>query len=141
MSNGLLWVAIAGSTPESSFGPYYGDAWSNLADFEHSIEIVRAIELRWYATFHHIGVLERDAFLDRLDRFAAVIESREERLIEYLREPHTLDEVAKHRFVYRPGDPVPFAEPVERRSMSQHIDRLIEQGRMEALDGDRYRTR
>ena len=33
-----------------------------------------SIEARWYATFHHIGVLEgRAAFLERLDRFAAVI--------------------------------------------------------------------
>ena len=30
----------------SSFGPYYGDAWSDLEDFERSLALVRAIEAR-----------------------------------------------------------------------------------------------
>lgn len=115
----------------SSFGPYYGDAWSDLEDFERSLKLVRSTEARWYATFHHIGVLEREAFLERLDRFAAVIDRREERLLAYLAEPHTLDEIAAHRFVYRPGDDVLFAEAVERTSMGQHIARLERSGQIE----------
>jgi hypothetical protein len=35
-----------------------------------------------------------------------VIRDREERLLAFLAEPHSLDEVAAHRFVYRPGDAV-----------------------------------
>ncbi|MFQ5697465.1 MAG: MBL fold metallo-hydrolase [Myxococcota bacterium] len=115
----------------SSFGPYYGDAWSDLEDFERSLDRVRQIEARGYATFHHIGVLQdRSAFLARLDRFRAVIADREQRLLAYLSEPRTLDEIAAHRFVYRPGDPVPFAYAVEARSMSQHLARLERQGRV-----------
>jgi glyoxylase-like metal-dependent hydrolase (beta-lactamase superfamily II) len=124
----------------TGFGPYYGDAWSDLADFERTLERVRTLEADWYATFHHIGVLDgRDAFLDRLDRFTAMIGKREARLLEFLREPHTLDEVVAHRFVYRPGDPVPFADGVERRSMSQHIARLLTAGTLREVDG-RYQT-
>jgi glyoxylase-like metal-dependent hydrolase (beta-lactamase superfamily II) len=126
----------------SSFGPYYGDAWSDLEDFERSLVRVREIEARWYATFHHIGVLEgRAAFLDRLDRFSAVIGRREERLLAYLAEPHSLDEIAAHRFVYRPEDPVPFAEPVERRSMAQHVARLQRQGRVREVEAGRFAAR
>ena len=33
-------------------------------------------------------------------------------------------------FVYRKSDAVPFAAPVERRSMGQHIARLVRQGRV-----------
>jgi len=123
----------------SSFGPYYGDAWSDLEDFERSLELVGKIEARWYATFHHIGVLEgRAAFRERLARFAAVIGSREERLLAYLSEPHDLAEIAAHRFVYRPADPVPFAEPVERRSMAQHLARLLRQGRVREVEAGRF---
>jgi glyoxylase-like metal-dependent hydrolase (beta-lactamase superfamily II) len=39
----------------SSFGPYYGDAWSSLEDFERTLEKVRSLSARHYATFHHIG--------------------------------------------------------------------------------------
>ena len=126
----------------SSFGPYYGDAWSELEDFERTLEAVRKIDARWYATFHHVGVLEgRDAFLERLDRFTAVIADRERRLLEYLAEPHSMAEIARHRFVYRPQDPVPFAEAVERRSMSQHVSRLLQAGRAREVEPGRFQRR
>ncbi len=126
----------------SSFGPYYGDAWSELVPFEETLARVREIDARWYATFHHIGVLEgREAFRERLDRFAAVIAERERRLLEYLAEPRSLDEIVQHRFVYRPQDPVPFAAAVERRSMSQHLDRLVAAGRARELEPGRFARR
>jgi len=125
----------------SSFGPYYGDAWSDLEDFERSLARVRDVEARWYATFHHIGVVDRAVFLERLERFAARIADREQRLLEYLEEPRSLDEIAEHRFVYRPADPVPFASAVERRSMGLHLERLERKGAVTRPDPDRWRAR
>ena len=123
----------------SSFGPYYGDAWSELEDFERTLARARDIDARYYATFHHIGVIDgRAAFLERLDRFAAVIADREARLLAYLAEPRSLDEIAEHRFVYRPQDPVPFADAVERRSMSQHLARLVRGGRVREVEPGHY---
>ena len=133
-------VLYLGDIDLSSFGPYYGDAWSCLDDFERSLARVRDVEARHYATFHHIGVVDRPSFLQRLDRYAAVIEDRERRLLAFLSEPRTLAEVAEHRFVYRRTDPVPFAGPVERRSMSQHIARLVRQGRVRELEPGRFRA-
>jgi glyoxylase-like metal-dependent hydrolase (beta-lactamase superfamily II) len=133
-------VVYLGDVDLSSFGPYYGDAWSSLEDFERTLALARKIEARWYATFHHVGVLEgRAAFQERLDRFASVIADRERRLLEFLSEPRTLDEIAAHRFVYRPQDPVPFAEPVERRSMGQHVERLVRAGRVREVAPGAYR--
>jgi glyoxylase-like metal-dependent hydrolase (beta-lactamase superfamily II) len=126
----------------SSFGPYYGDAWSELEPFERTLARVREIDARWYATFHHIGVVEgAAAFRERLERFTAVIADRERRLLEYLSEPRSLDEIAAHRFIYRPQDPVPFAEAVERRSMSQHLDRLVAAGRVREVEPGRFARR
>jgi glyoxylase-like metal-dependent hydrolase (beta-lactamase superfamily II) len=134
-------VLYLGDIDLSSFGPYYGDAWSDLEDFERSLRRVREIEARHYATFHHVGVVDRATFLERLGRFEAVIADRERRLLAYLAEaPRSLDEVAAHRFVYRPGDPVPFAAPVERRSMGQHIARLVRQGRVREVAPGRFRA-
>ena len=134
-------VLYLGDIDLSSFGPYYGDAWSSLEDFERTLAKARDIEARWYATFHHIGVIEgRAAFVERLDRYAAVIADRERRLLAYLAEPHSLDEIAAHRFVYRPQDPVPFADPVERRSMGQHVARLVRAGSVREVEPGRYRT-
>ncbi len=125
----------------SSFGPYYGDAWSDLEDFERTLAAARDLRARYYATFHHVGVLEgREAFLERLERFAAVIGERERRLLEFLAEPRSLEDVVRHRFVYRPQDPVPFADPVERRSMAQHVARLVRIGRVQSLGSGLYRA-
>ena len=51
-------VLYLGDIDLSSFGPYYGDAWSSLEDFERSLARVREIDARHYATFHHVGVVE-----------------------------------------------------------------------------------
>jgi glyoxylase-like metal-dependent hydrolase (beta-lactamase superfamily II) len=136
--DGMLYL---GDIDLSSFGPYYGDAWSDLEDFERSLHKVRGIEAGAWATFHHIGVLEdRDAFLERLDRFEAVIADRERRLLEFLAEPHTLDEIAAHRFVFRPKDAVPNAEAVESRSMGMHVERLIRRGELREPEPGLYAT-
>jgi glyoxylase-like metal-dependent hydrolase (beta-lactamase superfamily II) len=133
-------LVYLGDIELTSFGPYYGDAWSNLADFERSLTKVRTIEAAWWATFHHIGVLEPARFAERLDRFESKILERESALLEYLEEPHTLDEIVSHRFVYRPGPAAPFVDSVERRSMSMHLERLIAQDRVEELSPERYQT-
>jgi glyoxylase-like metal-dependent hydrolase (beta-lactamase superfamily II) len=135
-------VLYIGDIDLSSFGPYYGDAWSDLEDFERSLRLVRAFEAKHYATFHHVGVVDRETFLARLGKYEAVIASREQRLLAYLAEaPRTLAEIAKHRFVYRPGDPVSFADPVERRSMEQHLARLVASGRARELSPGRFHAR
>jgi glyoxylase-like metal-dependent hydrolase (beta-lactamase superfamily II) len=132
-------VLYLGDIELTSFGPYYGDAWSSLPDFERTLEQMRTEKAAHYATFHHIGVLDqREDYLARLERFTGMIGQREARLLEFLREPHTIEDVIAHRFVYRPGDNVPFADPVEKRSMGQHIERLITAGRVREVEPGCY---
>jgi hypothetical protein len=81
----------------------------------------------------------RAGFLEKLERFAAVIADREARLLAYLDEPRSEAQITEHRFVYRPQDPVPFASAVEQRSMSQHIARLVRGGRVREVEPGLYR--
>ena len=41
----------------TGFGPYYGDVWSDLEQFEQSLLEVRDVEADFYVTFHHKGVI------------------------------------------------------------------------------------
>ena len=133
-------VLYLGDIDLSSFGPYYGDAWSSLEDFEHTLAMVRELPARWYVTFHHVGVLEgRTAFLERLDRFTAVIARREAALLDFLAEPRSLDDIAAHRFVYRPGDDIPYADDRRAPEHGQHVDRLLAAGRVVEVTPGRYR--
>ena len=43
--------------------------------------------------------------------------------------------------VYRPGDAVPWAEVVERRSMAQHVERLVAAGRVREVEPGRFVAR
>jgi glyoxylase-like metal-dependent hydrolase (beta-lactamase superfamily II) len=133
-------VLYLGDVDLSSFGPYYGDAWSSLVDFERTLAALPTLAPRHWATFHHVGVLDdRSAFDARLARFRAVIADREARLLAFLREaPHDLAEIVAHRFVYRPEDKVPYAEPVEARSMGQHVERLLASGRVREVAPGRF---
>jgi glyoxylase-like metal-dependent hydrolase (beta-lactamase superfamily II) len=133
-------VLYLGDVDLSSFGPYYGDAWSDLEDFERTLAMLRGLRPRHWATFHHVGVLDDPGELRaRLDRFTGRIAEREEALLAFLRSgPHDLAAIARHRFVYRPEDDVPWADPVERRSMGQHLARLVAAGRVREVEPGRY---
>jgi hydroxyacylglutathione hydrolase len=76
-----------------------------------------------------------------LQRFGARIRERDERLLEYLSQPRSLEEIVDHRFVYRPKDRVPFIDAVEQRSMAQHVRRLLKRGRIAETEQGRYRAR
>lgn len=113
----------------TGFGPYYGDMWSSLDDFDKSLRRVRDEQARWYVTFHHKGIIEgRQAFVERVDLFHAVIGQRHGAMLDYLVEPHTIDEMVTHRFVYRPHVEHVFADSVERRTAELHLARMHERG-------------
>ncbi len=123
-------LAFIGDIDLTGFGPYYGDATSDLRQFRRSLQAVRELDARIWVTSHHRGVItERAAFLQALERFAARIDERDERLLGYLREgPHTLQRLAERRLLYPVGFELPFVEAAERRSIQMHLDALIEAG-------------
>lgn len=113
----------------TGFGPYYGDVWSDLDDFEASLRKVRDEEADYYVTFHHKGVIEgRATFVQMVDDFAAVIDRRHAAMLEFLAEPRTIDEMVAHRFVYRPHVEHSFAAAVERRTAELHVQRMLTRG-------------
>ncbi|MBO6701456.1 MAG: MBL fold metallo-hydrolase [Pseudomonadales bacterium] len=124
----------------TGFGPYYGDAWSNLKDFESSMRRLKEVDAHWWLTFHHKGLIEgRETFLAMLEKFSAMIDDRESRLLDYIVAPRTLDEIVEHRFVYRPGQTGFLIDMTERRSMLQHLERLMASG-VVALTNDHYQV-
>lgn len=123
----------------TTFGPYYGDASSSLDDFEQTLTRCRDIEARWYVTFHHKGVVEgRAAFLRLLEEYHAAIGRRERALLAYLTTPRSMDEIVRHRFVYRPHVDLIFVEGAERRSAELHLERLVARGLATELEPGRY---
>ena len=124
-------LVYLGDIELTGFGAYYGDAWSDLEDFEESMKKLHHIDADWWLTFHHKGLIEsRARFLEMLDTFAAVIESRESKMLDFISEPRTLADIVAHRFVYRPGHTGMLVDQIEERSMSFPLDRLKRDGRV-----------
>ena len=136
--DGVLFVADIDLT---GFGPYYGDHWSDLEDFERSIARVGEIDAKHYVTFHHKGVVSnRGEFLEQLGAFQDVIDRRDARLLEFLREPKTMDDIVADHFIYRPGSAPVFAEHVERRSMTMHLARQLRLGTVTEIEPELFRA-
>ncbi len=140
--DGDVRVVVTGDIDLSTFGPYYGDAVSSLDAFEVTLATVRDIVADHYVTFHHKGVIDGHAeFAALVDAYAAVFGRRERTLLDLLRTPRTFDELVADGIVYRAGTRPPvFGESVERRSIQQHLDRVMRSGSVE-FDGERYRCR
>lgn len=138
ISGGIFFLSDIDLT---GFGPYYGDVWSDLEDFERSLEQVRGEEADHYVTFHHKGVIEgRERFLELLDAFHEVIPRRHEAMLAFLAEPRSIDEMAAHRFVYRPHVQHVFAESVERRCAAMHVQRMLVRGEATEVAPGRYQA-
>ena len=124
----------------TGFGPYYGDVWSDLDDFEASLVRVRDEEARYYVTFHHKGVIEgREAFLELVDAFTAVIDRRHTAMLDFLAAPRSIDEMVAHRFIYRPHVESAFVTSVERRSADLHVRRMLDRNEAVEVDSGRFR--
>jgi hydroxyacylglutathione hydrolase len=122
-------VFFVGDIDLTGFGPYYGDHWSSLNDFEASIATVRNIEAASYVTFHQKGIVQgRARFTEMLDAFRLVIDRREHEMLTFLAEPRTMDDMVEHRFMYRRGVHAAYFDDAERRCTTLHLERLIPSG-------------
>jgi len=127
-------LAFIGDIDLTGFGPYYGDATSDLQQLRASLREVARLDARTWVTSHHRAVVtERAQFERDLARFAAKVDERSEKLLGYLREgPQTLAQLARRRVLYPPGYDAVFVDAVERRTIALHLGELAEQGRVRA---------
>ena len=125
-------VAFIGDIDLSGFGPYYGDACSNLADFRRTLERVAEIPARVWITSHHKGVVtEREAFLRLLHAFRDRIAQRERAILaELAHGPRSLRQLVEHRFLYPRGFEGVYVEEAERYSLQAHLNEWLTEGRV-----------
>lgn len=130
-------VAFIGDIDLSGFGPYYGDASSDLGAFRRTLARLPELDAKVWITSHHRGAYtDRATFLGALRAYAAKIDERSERLLDMLRErPRTLGELAQARLLYPEDYEEVWILDAERRAIAQHLDELRAQGRAD-VDGE-----
>jgi glyoxylase-like metal-dependent hydrolase (beta-lactamase superfamily II) len=130
-------VAFIGDIDLSGFGPYYGDASSNLSDFRQSLKRVADIPAKVWVTSHHRGVYtDREKFLSDLAAYTATLDARDGRLIDLLREsPRTLAQLVECRLLYPPGHQDLWVVDAETRSISAHLAEMLDSGQVQVENG------
>jgi glyoxylase-like metal-dependent hydrolase (beta-lactamase superfamily II) len=113
----------------SPFGPWYGDAASDLDALEATLDRIEQIKAQIYLTAHEQGVFTPEEFEIGLARFRRVIRDREARLLELLKTPKTLPQLVECRIIYGKVKEPPFVyDHIEAQMVGKHLDRLLRRG-------------
>lgn len=122
---GVLFLGDYDLTP---FGPWYGDRDSSIDDTIDSVNRLRKLPAQVLLTCHETGVFtETPAAL--WDDYLKVIDAREEKLIDALAAPLTLEKIIERWIVYRKArEPIDFYRYAEGAIMGKHLERLVRDG-------------
>jgi glyoxylase-like metal-dependent hydrolase (beta-lactamase superfamily II) len=122
----------------TSFGPCYGDRYSDSELTIESMNRLRQIEATTGFTSHEQGLFTENPG-ELWDRYLGVIEQREQKLLDALAQPRTLDEIdeiADQWLIYgRPREPVVFHQFADRALTSKHLERLEARGVVKTEQG------
>lgn len=121
-------VLFMGDYDLTRFGPWYGDVESSIEETIASIRRLRKIPTKVWITGHETGLFEADPG-ELWERYLDVISVREEKLLEFLKTPRTLDAIAEACIIYgKPREPKAFFAFGERAHMKKHLKKLMREG-------------
>lgn len=119
----------------TSFGPWYGDVYSDIEETIKSIHKLKAVPARRWVASHHTGLFEENP--GRLwDDYENVIHERENKLLAFLKKPKTITEICAAWLIYgRPREPKEMYEFNERVLIRKHLEYLQRQDKIILEDG------
>ena len=125
-----LKVLFLGDYDLTAFGPWYGDRYSDIDQTIASLRRLKAIPAETLLAGHETGIFSAPPE-DLWDGYERVIYERENKLLDLLALPKTLDEIVAACIVYgRPREPRAFFEFGERAIMKKHLEWLAKKGRI-----------
>ena len=121
------------------FGPWYGTRESKIAGFEESIRRVRSLLPRILVS-SHLGIVS-EGIDERLEAYLRVISQRDERILDFLSQQRTLEEMVEQALIY---GGFPYAPELlrywEGQMVLKHLQRLIQRGLVRQRDDTYTRT-
>ncbi|MCK4790992.1 MAG: MBL fold metallo-hydrolase, partial [Desulfobacteraceae bacterium] len=121
------------------FGPWYGDVNSSIEETISSVKLLRKISAKAWFTSHETGIFE-EAPGEIWDQYLNVIAERENKLLDLLDEPKSIEDIINAWIIYgKPREPKAFFEFGERVHMKKHIEKLMNQGVVAMEMGTYYR--
>jgi glyoxylase-like metal-dependent hydrolase (beta-lactamase superfamily II) len=132
-------AVFLGDIDMGPFGPWYANRGSDIEDFLRSIERLKFTDAQTWYMSHGEGMIEGD-ITDKLDAFASVIHERDHRVLDFLEQERSWQEIVEATLIYRNRwEPHELFDFFEGMMVGKHIERLTRQG-LVAREGDRYRA-
>jgi glyoxylase-like metal-dependent hydrolase (beta-lactamase superfamily II) len=123
----------------SSFGPWYGHPDSDIDQFEASMRRVRNLKPRILVS-SHLGIFT-DGIDERFQAYEAVIAQRDARILEFLSQTRSLEDMVDAPLVYQD---YPFAPELlrqwDRNMLTKHLRRLEKRGLVDKTENGYIRT-
>ena len=128
----IIYLADLDLTP---FGPWYGDAASDLEALWQSLARLETCPAKTYLTAHGPGIFTAAQFQEALRRYRQVILQREAALLSHLARPVTLEDLVASRLIYRPDlKPVFVYDHMERQMIRHHLNWLAKRGLIQSRE-------
>jgi glyoxylase-like metal-dependent hydrolase (beta-lactamase superfamily II) len=130
-------ILFMGDYDLTAFGPWYGDLYSDIDQTIESLNRLKNIPADTWLTGHETGLFAYSPGTLWGD-YEKVIYARENKLLDLLSSPQTMDQIVEAWIVYgRPREPKEFFEFGERAIMKKHLERLKKNDRV-VQDGKTY---
>jgi len=124
-------LAFLGDLDLTSFGPWYGCVDSDIDQFLSSLERVGRLPMEVAVTSHKGVFRGREEIGRRLEEYGRKIGEREEKLLRFLEEERTLEEIVGAALIYgRFPEPQAFYRLFERMMVEKHLRRLERRGEL-----------
>jgi hydroxyacylglutathione hydrolase len=130
-------ILFLGDYDLTSFGPWYGDVYSSIEQTIASIHKLKSIPARTWIASHNTGLFQENPGI-LWNNYEDVIYQRENRILNFLEKPKTLDEIVSAWLIYgKPREPKEFFEFNEQALVGKHMEHLEGQGKV-ILDKNKY---
>lgn len=137
-SSGLL---LTTDIDFGSFGPWYGNPEASIPKFIESIEKVRSLPLTIACSSHKNPVRGNQEIRKRFDRFLSSFERHKELVLKVCRRPVSLEQIVDESPFYRNLLPNKKVQKIfERQMIRKNLDILLEENRLETVNGHYVRT-
>ena len=121
-----LGILFLGDYTLEKFGPWYGDPYASLEETIQSVKRLSKVPAELWITGHGNGIYKSNPG-KMWEEYLNVIERRDEKLLNFLNESRTLDEIVDQWIVLgKPVKPTDYERFGEQAHVHKHLDRLLQ---------------
>jgi len=132
-------ILFLGDYTLEKFGPWYGDPYASLEDTIQSVQRLSKIPAELWLCSHGRGIIENNPG-EKWEEYLQAIYQRDERLLSYLKNPRTLEEIANQWLIIGKPDQITDYERFgEQAHVEKHLERLLRKGLVAEEEGRYFR--